>query len=1025
MLKATFPFLLFAFFSSASQGQVPEWIWHPNGGAAPTNNEVRFFRKTFELSEPPKKAVLAATGDDEIDVWINGEKILSVKGWNEAKYLDVTKKLERGENVIAIRGTNATGDAAILARLEIDLPRKKQRHIVTDTSWKTASLEETNWSTPHFVPGEQWVFATSRGKHGVEPWGEVLKAIKATPAADLMLSPGFKAELLWSSQPGEGSWICMTIDGKGRLIISPQADDAPLWRVTLNRFGKIERKENIAAPVHQAMGLLYAHDSLYANAHGPDGTGLYRLVDKNKNDRFDTNEITFLKKIPGEGEHGYHALVLGPDKMIYMMNGNHTKLPKEISATSPHKNYQEDLLLPRQWDAGGHAVGILAPGGHILRTDKEGKNWELMLGGFRNTYDFDFNSEGEIFAFDSDMEWDWGLPWYRPTRIIHAVIGGEYGWRSGSGKWPDYYADSLPAAVNIGVGSPTGVKFGTKSNFPEKYQRALFAMDWSYGRIFAVHLEPRGASYEGEFETFVKGKPLNVTDLDFGKDGAMYFITGGRATQSGLYRVTYVGKKSKKQKKTLDEMAAEHAAKEARTLRHRLESLAGKQDTDAVDFAWPHLASEDRWIRYAARIAIESQNVSLWKDRALKETDPKAALTALLALARMGGKETQRELLFALKNFPVGSLSEEQKLEKLRIIQLSFIRQGKPAPEIAKLATEKLNQYYPASSDVLNHELCQLLVYLEAPEVVTKSLALLERAKTQEDQLYYIFYLRTVKTGWTLEQRKKYFRWLKLAQQQTKGGTNNPALTESKTEREFRPSREHPEELLRWFKEAGREYGDGASYPKYLVNIRRDAIAALSTAERTELGELAAEEKTSVTNKPSKERKFVKEWKLSDLESSLSKVGAGRNFEKGKTAFSDAQCLACHRFGNDGGAVGPELTVVSSRFSRRDILDSILEPSKVLSEQFQNAVITKKDGDDVVGRIVDETDDKIILEPNPLTGDRVEIKKSDVATRGMSKLSPMPEGLLNNFTEEEILDLLAYMDSVGKSNAENFSKKKK
>src|SRR5205823_10697440 len=92
---------------------------------------------------------------------------------------------------------------------------------------------------------------------------------------------------------------------------------------------------------------------------------------------------------------GYHAVVEGPDKKIYVMNGNHTKLVDDILPDSPHQHYNEDFLLPRQWDAGGHAVGILAPGGHILRTDKDGKNWELMLAGFRNSYDFDFNVDCE------------------------------------------------------------------------------------------------------------------------------------------------------------------------------------------------------------------------------------------------------------------------------------------------------------------------------------------------------------------------------------------------------------------------------------------------------------------------------------------------------------------------------------------------------------------------------------------------------------------------------------------------------
>jgi putative heme-binding domain-containing protein len=1023
MSKSTLLISLLTFSSIALQAQVPEWIWHPNGGKAPTNNEVRFFRKTFNLPARPAKATLAATGDDEIEVWINGEKSITVKSWNEARYADIGDKLVKGENVLAIRGKNQAGDAAILARLEIKIPKAKKQLIVTDTSWKTSAQQDKNWQSKNFSPGTDWVNATSRGKLGVPPWGDVMKTVKATAPEDLTLSPGFKAELLWSALPGEGSWICMTTDDQGRLIISPQQDDMPLYRITLSRSGKIAKTETIPAPIHQAMGLLYAHDSLYANAHGPDGTGLYRLIDKNGNDQFDKDEVSFLKKVPGEGEHGYHALVLGPDKMIYMMNGNHTKLIEGISPTSPHQHYNEDYLLPRQWDANGHAVGIMAPGGHIYRTDPEGKNWELLLAGFRNTYDFDFNADGEIFGFDSDMEWDWGLPWYRPTRIIHAVIGGDYGWRSGSSKWPAYYADSLPAAVNIGVGSPTGVKFGTKSNFPEKYKKALFAMDWSYGRIFAIHLQPEGATYKGSAEVFIKGKPLNVTDLDFGNDGAMYFITGGRGTQSGLYRVTYVGEKIKEPTKSRAEVAAERDAKKARELRHKLESFAGKTDSDAVDFAWPHLRSDDRWIRYAARIAIESQPVSEWKDRALNETDTNGGLTALLALARLGEQETQHDLLVALEKFSPGSLDEYQKLEILRIIELSFIRQGKPDPELAHSVMEKLDQYYPAPSQPLNRELCNLLIYLEAPDAATKTLALLDKAPTQEEQITYIFALRNLKTGWTIDQRKKYFSWFKSAEQDGKGEATYPGGSEYKAWKDqARASHVHPAQLLEWFKDAGREYGDGASFSKYLANIRKDAIATLTTEERAALGDLIEDKKPEVVKAPSKVRQFVKEWKMADIEPALEKVAHARSYDKGKTVFADAQCILCHKFGNEGGAVGPELTAASSKYSRRDILDSILEPSKVVSEQFQTFNITKKDGDDVSGRIVDETPEKIAIQPNPLLPDRVEIKIAEIAKRTPSKLSPMPEGLLNTFSQDEILDLLAYIESSGRKSAANFRK---
>ncbi len=995
--------LLASLLATVLHAQTPEWIWHPNDGQPPGRGEVRFFRKSFTVRGEISKATLAVAADNQATVWLNGEAAGSSDSHERAASSDVTRRLKPGENVLAIRAANQDGPAGLLVRLEIITATQRKQLVVSDTTWLASAIEDDGWRSPTVKTPATWVAAKSFGQAGSPPWGDPLKPVQATPAESITVLPGFKIELLHSAQPNEGSWICMTVDHKGRLIISPQRDDQPLLRVTLTQSGQIQKIEPVPAPVRQAMGLCYAHDSLYVNGHGPSGTGLYRLIDRNRNDQFDTEEVRFLKRFEGEGEHGYHAVVEGPDGMIYVMNGNHTKVPEGISPASPHRNYQEDLLLPRQWDAGGHAVGILAPGGYIVRTDPDGRKWEFLLAGFRNSYDFDFNADGEIFTFDSDMEWDWGMPWYRPTRINHCVSAAEFGWRSGTGKWPEYYPDSLPATVNIGIGSPTGVKFGTKSQYPEKYRKALFAMDWSYGRILAVHLQPDGASYTGSYESFVKGKPLNVSDLEFGADGAMYFVTGGRGTQSGLYRVSHVGQASRLSQSPQDR-AQETSAVEARALRRKLESFHGKNDPTAIEFAWPHLSSPDRFIRYAARIAIEHQELNLWKARALAETHPDAALTALLALARCSGRETQNELLGAMKRFPLNSLIEEQRLAKLRVIGLSFIRQGRPSPEMAAVASEKLNAAYPAPTEAMNRELSQLLIYLGAPDVISKTLALFDRAPTIEEQAHYIFHLRNVKSGWTLAQREKYFDWFTRAKISGKAARHSP-------------------ELVQWFKEVEREYSDGASYPKFLVNIRKDALATLTSAERTALQPIIEEYLDTPPWKPTKERKFVKQWTVDELSPLLDRVGHGRDFLSGKNAFNDAQCVLCHRFGNEGGSVGPELTGVFSKYSRRDILESLLEPSKVVSDQYQNFNIFKKDGDDVSGRIIDENAERIVVLPNMLAPETtVEVVLADIARREPSTVSPMPNGLLDNLTQEEILDLIAYMEAVGKPGAAHFRK---
>src|SRR5262249_37293759 len=150
----------------------------------------------------------------------------------------------------------------------------------------------------------------------------------------------------------------------------------------------------------------------------------------------------------------------------------------------------------------------------------------------------------ELFTFDSDMEWDEKLPWYRAVRVCHCPSGADFVWRTGAANTPDYYIDSLPPVLETGRGSPVGMEFYEHHVFPKKYRGALFMGDWSLGIIWAVHLERRGAGYTGRAEKFCQGAPMNVTDLTVGPDGALYFTMGGRGSQGGVYRIVYAAKDS-------------------------------------------------------------------------------------------------------------------------------------------------------------------------------------------------------------------------------------------------------------------------------------------------------------------------------------------------------------------------------------------------------------------------------------------------------------------------------------------------
>ena len=810
----------------------------------------------------------------------------------------------------------------------------------------------------------------------------------ATAAGALELPDGFQAELLYSVPKEEqGSWVAMTFDDQGRIITSTQY--GRMYRVTPPPIGsdRQTRVEQLDVKIGMAQGLLYAFDSLYVvvNGKAAEGNGLYRVRDTDGDDQYD--EVELLRKIAprrGHGaEHGPHSIRLGPDgESLYVIGGNMAGFP----VNGPEKSrvpraWGEDQLLERMPDARGHARTIMAPGGWICRTDPDGETWTLICSGFRNPYDFDFNQAGEIFTYDADMEWDVGTPWYRPTRINHAVSGGEFGWRNGTGKWPAYYPDSLPAAVNTGKGSPTGVVFGYGAKFPAKYQRALFALDWAYGIIYAVHLEPEGASYTGDFETFIEGEPLPVTDVAIGPDGAMYFTTGGRRTQSGLYRVTYTG----------DEPTApieadfDPEAKEARQTRHMLEQYHHEgAPAKAVDVAWGYLDHEDRFIRWAARVAIEHQPVERWYRRALEETDPQASLAALLALARLGEPAMQDDLLHALGRLEWSGLSEGQKLAALRVLGLAFIRMGEPDEPTRQEVAARLAPHYPASSTDLNIELSRMLAYLEAPKVVPTTLGLLAEAKTQQEQIHYALVLRNVRTGWNLDRRKAYFAW---------------------------------------FNEALSRYSGGASFEGFLKNIRKEALAHVPADQKKALQPI-------LENKPEPagpsladvepRTETVERWTIEKLMPAIEGGLRKRDYERGRRMYAAARCYSCHRFNGEGGALGPDLTGVAGRFSPRDLLVSIIKPNKAISDQYQSHIITTGSGQ-VFGRILSEEDGTLRVAINPLDPEQVkEIPTGEIESKVPAPVSLMPPALINTLKKDEVLDLMAYLLSGGDREAEVF-----
>ncbi len=977
-----------------------EWIWSEES----TDQQQLWLRRSFALPFQPKSARLYTTCDNEMKLWINGTQVGVSEDWQDPLQKDVTKLLVRGQNVIAVTGQNHGGPAGFVFKLYCEATDGEPMIVsssksdwklskVASNGWDRVDFDDSNWATPKVV-----------GKLGDGPWAVPKYSAPSSQGGSLdpkniITPPGFVVDRIYDVPTSQGSWVSLTTDPQGRIYACDQGG-AGLYRVTIVD-GQSPLVEKVSTgnleQLSGAQGLLWAFDSLWFHRNGGH---LYRLTDTNNDDQLDTMEE--YPGTTGGGEHGNHALILTEDGQgIYMDSGNHSPLAEYVSTRVQH--WAEDLLLPRMADSNGHARGIMAPGGWVTRLDPNTKSQTVHTIGFRNQYDIALNRHGEMFTYDADMEWDLGTPWYRPTRICHVLSGADYGWRNGSGKWPAYYEDSLPAVVDIGPGSPTGVVAGLGSRFPTRYQDAIFALDWTFGTIYAIHLKAKGAGYEGEAEPFVYSSPLPVTDAIIGHDGALYFAVGGRGIKSAMFRVRYIGNES------LDppsEQLDDSATAQARGKRRQLEAFHGVEDATAIAAAWPALSSPDRFLRHAARVAIESQPVEQWFPRYCSEQDTQAQITGAVAVARMGTVEQLNELIPRLAAIDADQLPANQLLGLLRAYALTFIRLEPLLPQQRASVIAQIDPLLPNENADVNTELIRVLAFLRSENVAGKAIQLIvdrqppvipewstlasrnrnyggtvERMLENHPpthELGYAFILRNLREGWTLDQRRAYFTFL-----------NEAAKTNG-----------------------------GASFARYLTRIREEALGNCNDAERAALEDITGEDFNPVPDfeivKP------VGPGRAWTVEEAMRAVKRESNFERGRALYFGASCAQCHRMRGLGGNIGPDLTSIPSRFDQRYVIEAILNPSKNISDQYGSFVVSLADGRLINGLVVKGENDMVTIYPAEVDAQSIQVSQDEIDGIRPSKKSQMPEKLLDGLSADEVNDLMGYLMTGGDATHSRF-----
>ena len=387
---------------------------------------------------------------------------------------------------------------------------------------------------------------------------------------------------------------------------------------------------------------------------------------------------------------------------------------------------------------------------------------------------------------------------------------------------------------------------------------------------------------------------------------------------------------------------------------------------------------------------------------------------ALIALARQGDASVQGDMLTALGKFNLAKTQEQVTLALLRAYSLCFTRMGRPDQSTIDAAIAQIDPLLPSGSDDLNTELVRVLVYLDAPSIIEKGLTLLADASPPKIpdwaellrrnpgyggtiqqvldnhppslKINYALMLRNVRYGWSMPEREAYFTFINDAS----------------------------------------KYPVGASYTGFLTNIRDEALANCSDAEKLALAPITGVSLEAIPAFEVRELEGAsKSWNRDSAMAAVKKEGlTGRNFENGRNSFYATGCVVCHRFDGAGGAVGPDLSSVSNKFSMADLLEAIIEPNNVISDQYSSSIVTLENGTELEGIVINnsgsEEEGRMEVHTSDPKADPIIVKTADVKSIAASRVSQMPEGLADFMNENEFLDLLAYLMSRGNPDAAMF-----
>ena len=644
-------------------------------------------------------------------------------------------------------------------------------------------------------------------------------------------------------------------------------------------------------------------------------------------------------------------------------------------------------------------------GGKVFRCRPDGSNLVQVATGFWNPFHMCFDVYGRLFAVDNDPD---SRP---PCRLIHVVPGGDYGFKFRNGRkglhpftaWNGELPGTLPMVCGTGE-APSGIVAYEHDAFPADYRGTLLGTSWGDHVIQKFPLVVKGASFTATPEIIVKGgENFRPVGMALAPDGSIFISDWVDRS----YELHGKGRLWRIRAKSPNFIPVETRAPRNSLDLEKMKKVLGEKDR--LDHLFPMLEDPDPFLVAAAINTLSRVGGAALLKQHVKDPHPKVRLGVLLALRRTG--DTSQAAAF-LEDADVA-------VRRAAIQWVGEDRLGDLAAAMEKSAarlpvTKEIFESYLASTDLLMGRNPQQVDQLGSEMLIAR---VFEDAN--EPAAFRALALRTLRTDHPAVAVAKLEKLM----------DGEPSLRlEALRSLAVRPD-ESAQAILRRFVD------DPA--------LRFDAVAGLAhsaaSSEETRKALLrqiegpasleAIRSLTGAVDRP--DVKDALEKKGGELVAILMGRSAGQPptmdgwkkvaAEKGDAAAGERlffhpkgpQCSVCHRVNGRGGFVGPDLSVIGNSLNRDKLVESILEPGREIAPMFVHWKIRTKKGDVVDGRVVDEDISPsgyvILIDAQ---GKQTKVKNSDIDERQASKLSIMPEKLVDRLTRQDFRDIIEFLSGL-------------